>query len=51
LLFEVFSQRDERGSTLVTGNLPFDEWAEILGVNGSRARCSIGSPSTSTSLA
>jgi DNA replication protein DnaC len=31
LLFEVFSQRYERGSTLVTSNLPFDEWTEILG--------------------
>jgi len=31
LLFEVFSQRYERGSTLVTTNLPFDEWTEILG--------------------
>jgi DNA replication protein DnaC len=26
LLFEVFSQRYERGSTIVTSNLPFDEW-------------------------
>ena len=26
LLFEVFSQRYEGGSTLVTSNLPFDEW-------------------------
>ena len=26
LLFEVFSQRYERGSTMVTSNLPFDEW-------------------------
>ena len=26
LLFEVFSQRYERGSTLATSNLPFDEW-------------------------
>jgi hypothetical protein len=25
LLFEVFSQHYERGSTLVTGNLPFAE--------------------------
>ena len=25
-LFEVFSQRCERGSILVTTNLPFDEW-------------------------
>ena len=31
LLFEVFSQRYERGSTLVTSNLPFDEWTETLG--------------------
>jgi len=31
LLFEVFSQRYERGSTIVTTNLPFDEWTEIFG--------------------
>ena len=31
LLFEVFSQRYERSSTLVTSNLPFQEWTEILG--------------------
>ena len=31
LLFEVFSQRYEGGSTLVTSNLPFDEWTEIFG--------------------
>lgn len=31
LLFEVFSQRYEQGSTLVTSNLPFNEWTEILG--------------------
>jgi DNA replication protein DnaC len=31
LLFEVFSQRYERGATLVTSNLPFDEWTEVLG--------------------
>ena len=30
LLFEVFSQRYERGSILVTSNLPFDEWTEIF---------------------
>ena len=30
-LFEVFSQRYERGATLVTSNLPFNEWTEILG--------------------
>ena len=31
LLFEVFSQRYERGATLVTSNLPFDEWTKIFG--------------------
>ena len=31
LLFEVFSQRYERGSTLLTRNLPFDEWTEGFG--------------------
>ena len=31
LLFEVFSQRYERGSILVTTNLPFDEWTVIFG--------------------
>ena len=31
LLFEIFSQRYERGATLVTSNLPFDEWTEVLG--------------------
>ena len=31
LLFEVFSQRYESGSTLVTSNLPFDEWTEVFG--------------------
>ncbi len=32
LLFEVFSQRYERGATLVTSNLPFDEWDSIFGL-------------------
>jgi DNA replication protein DnaC len=31
LLFEIFSHRYERGATLVTSNLPFNEWTEILG--------------------
>ena len=31
LLFEVFSQRYKRGSTMVTTNLPFDEWTEVFG--------------------
>jgi DNA replication protein DnaC len=29
LLFDVFSQCYERGSTLVTSNLPFDEWRKL----------------------
>jgi DNA replication protein DnaC len=31
LLFETISQRYERSSTLVTSNLPFEEWTEIFG--------------------
>lgn len=31
LLFEVFSRRYEHGATLVTSNLPFDEWTNVLG--------------------
>ena len=31
LLFEVFSQRYERGSILMTINLPFGEWTEVFG--------------------
>ena len=31
LLFEVFSQRYERGSTIITSNLPFDEWTDTFG--------------------
>src|SRR5450631_1191889 len=31
LLFEMLSQRYERGSTMVTSNLPFQEWTEVLG--------------------
>ena len=30
LLFEVFSQRYERASIIVTSNLPFDEWTGVL---------------------
>ena len=31
LLFEVISQRYERGSIIITSNLPFDEWTEDFG--------------------
>ena len=31
LLFEIFSQRYERGPVLVTTNLPFDEWTGVFG--------------------
>jgi DNA replication protein DnaC len=31
LLFEMLSQRYERGSTILTSNLPFQEWTEVLG--------------------
>jgi DNA replication protein DnaC len=30
-LFEIFGQRHERGSTIVTSNLPFEEWTTVLG--------------------
>ena len=31
LLFELISQRYERGSIPITSNLPFDEWTETFG--------------------
>ena len=31
LLFEVFSQRYERGAMIVTSNLPFDKWTSVFG--------------------
>ncbi len=31
LLFEIISQRHERGSIVITSNLPFDEWTEVFG--------------------
>ena len=31
LLFEVFSQRYERASTVITSNLPFEDWTSVLG--------------------
>ena len=38
LLFELISQRYERGATLITSNLPFDEWTETFG-SPNTARC------------
>ena len=31
LLFEAFSQRYQHGSTIVTSNLPFEDWTSVLG--------------------
>ena len=31
LLFELSNQRYERGSIIVTTNLPFEEWTEFFG--------------------
>src|SRR6201997_5335459 len=31
LLFEIFSQRHVRSSTIVTSNLPFEEWTSVFG--------------------
>ena len=31
LLFEFFAERYERGNVLLTTNLPFEQWAEVLG--------------------
>ncbi len=31
LLFEVFSQRYDRGPTIVTSNLPFEDWTSVMG--------------------
>ncbi len=31
ILFEIFSQRHERSSTIVTSNLPFEEWTSVFG--------------------
>ena len=49
LLFEVFSQRYERGSVMVPTNLPFNELTEGSARNGSPERCCTGSLTTSTS--
>jgi DNA replication protein DnaC len=31
LLFETFSQRYEKGSTIITSNLPFQDWTSVFG--------------------
>ena len=49
LLFETFSQRYERASTLVTSNLPFEEWTEVFGSERLTGACWTASPITSTS--
>jgi DNA replication protein DnaC len=48
-LFETFSQRYERGSTIVTSNLPFEDWTSVFGSERLAGRCSTGSPTTSVS--
>ena len=49
LLFEVISQRYERGSILITTNLPFDEWTEVFGSERLTGALLDSSPTTSTS--
>ena len=49
LLFEVFSQRCERGSILVTTNLPFDEWTTVFGSERLTGALLDRPPTTSTS--
>ena len=49
LLFEAFSQRYERGSTILTSNLPFETGRRCWARSASPVRCSIGSRITSAS--
>ena len=49
LLFEIFSQRYERGSIVVTTNLPFDEWTEVFGSGRLTGALLAASPTTCTS--
>ena len=44
LLFDVFSQRYENGATIVTSNLPFQEWTTVFASERSRGRCSPTAP-------
>lgn len=49
LLFELISQRYERGATLITSNLPFDEWTDTLGSERLTGALLDRIPTTSTS--
>ena len=49
LLFEVFSQRHERGSTIVTSKLPFDEWTGVFASERLTGALLDRLPTTSTS--
>ncbi len=46
LLFEVISQCYERGSIIITSNLPFDEWTKYSDSSASPVRSWIASPTT-----
>ena len=49
LLFDVFSRSYENGVTIVTSNLPFQEWTLVFArVSASPERCSAASPTMST---
>lgn len=50
LLFEVISQCYERGSSIITSNLPFDEWTEVFGSERLTGALWIVCPITSTFL-
>lgn len=39
LLFDLLSERHERGSLIITSNLPFEEWSQILGTE--RLTCAL----------
>lgn len=47
LLFELISRRYERGSTLITSNLTYDEWTETFGSERLHAQNSAKSPTSS----
>jgi hypothetical protein len=49
LVFQVISERNERGSLIVTTNLPFGNGPRCSPTRGSRKRSSIGSPTRRTS--